>query len=218
VLLSVSDSGVCIPAGDLPHVFEPFFTTKGPGHGTGLGLATLHGIVHQHQGWVQVYSEPGKGSTFKVYLPVVERAASDAKAVLEGPVAGGRETVLLAEDDAAVRALAVRVLREAGYTVLEAADGGEALALGSAHQGPIHLALLDVVMPQRGGRQVRDLLLETRPGLKVLFASGYSENVVHTDFVKKEGVSLLRKPYSREELLRAVRATLDAAGGAATPP
>jgi len=209
VQLRVSDTGAGIAPDVIEHVFEPFFTTKGPGAGTGLGLATVHGIVHQHHGWVEVESEPGRGTTFKVHLAIVERAAEGAAAAVDGPVSGGHETILVAEDDPEVRALAVRVLREAGYTTLAAADGGEAVALAAAHAGTIDLALLDVVMPQQGGRLVRDRLLATRPGVKVLFASGYSDDVVHTDFVKKEGVHLLRKPYGREQMLRAVRMALD---------
>jgi CheY-like chemotaxis protein len=158
---------------------------------------------------VQVYSEVGRGTTFKVYLPTVESAAAATGTKIEGPVRGGTETILLAEDDAAVRELAERFLREAGYTVLTAQDGGQALDLGTRPGAAVDLALLDVVMPALSGRHVRDRLLERRPGLRVLFASGYSENVVHTNFVKKEGVRLLVKPYSREQLLRAVREALD---------
>ena len=210
VQLCVSDTGAGIPPDIIGHVFEPFFTTKGPGAGTGLGLATVHGIVLQHHGWVEVQSESGKGTAFKIHLPIVERPAEGAVRRVDGPITGGRETILLAEDDPAVRALAVRLLREAGYTVLAAADGGEALAAASAHAGVIDLALLDVVMPQHGGRAVRDRLLATRQDVKVLFASGYSEDAVRTDFEKEEGVHLLRKPYSREQLLREVRAVLEA--------
>ena len=161
---------------------------------------------------MEVESAPGRGTTFKVNLPVVERRPEDAAPRVDGPISGGHETILVAEDDPAVRALAVRVLREAGYAALAAADGVEALALASAHAGAIDLALLDVVMPHQGGRVVRDRLLALRPGVKVLFASGYSDDVVHTDFVKTEGVRLLRKPYRGEQLLRAVREVLDATG------
>ena len=208
VLLSVTDSGQGIAPEHLPHIFEPFYTTKEQGKGTGLGLATLHGIVHQHRGMVQVYSEVGRGTTFKVYLPTVESVAARTGTKIEGPVRGGTETILLAEDDPAVRALAERFLREAGYTVLSAEDGGQALDLGTRAGAAVDLALLDVVMPALSGRHVRDRLLERRPDLRVLFASGYSENVVHTNFVKKEGVRLIVKPYTREQLLRAVREAL----------
>ena len=223
VQLRVSDTGAGIAPDVIEHVFEPFFTTKGPGAGTGLGLATVHGVVHQHSGWVEVESEPGRGTTFKVHLPVVDRAAETAASAAGGPVRGGQETILVAEDDPAVRALAIRVLSEAGYTTLSAADGGEALALAAEHTGTIELALLDVVMPQQSGWAVRNRLLATRPGVKVLFASGYSDDALHTGFVKQEGVHLLRKPYRSEQLLRAVRAALDvpaarAAGLAASDP
>ena len=126
VELRVSDTGAGIAPEIIDHVFEPFFTTKGPGAGTGLGLATVHGIVHQHKGWVEVQSELGRGTTFKLYLPSGAPAAERAAPRVDGPIAGGHETILVAEDDPAVRALAVRVLHEAGYTTLAAADGGEA--------------------------------------------------------------------------------------------
>jgi signal transduction histidine kinase len=209
VLLRVTDTGTGIPAEHLPHIFEPFFTTKEQGKGTGLGLATLHGIVHQHQGMVQVYSEPGRGTTFKVYLPAVAAEVGAAASRTDGPVRGGAETILLAEDDPAVRLLAERVLRDAGYTVVSAADGAQAVELGTRPGARFDLALLDVVMPGLGGRHVRDRLLEARPDQKVLFASGYSEHVGQTDFVARDGQRLLDKPYSREGLLRAVRAALD---------
>ncbi len=209
VLLRVTDTGTGIQAEHLPHIFEPFFTTKPQGKGTGLGLATIHGIVHQHQGMVQVYSEPGRGTTFKVYLPAVAAAASAAVRRAEGPVRGGTETILLAEDDPAVRALAERFLRDAGYTVVSAADGAQAVELGTQPGARYDLALLDVVMPGLGGRHVRDRLLAANPALKVLFASGYSEHVGQTDFVARDGQRLLDKPYTREGLLRAVRRALD---------
>jgi len=212
VLLSVTDTGTGIAPEVLEHIFEPFFTTKETGKGTGLGLATVHGIVHQHQGMVQAHSQPGRGTTFQVYLPSVEAPATTAGRKDEGPVRGGTETILLAEDDPAVRALAERMLREAGYTVRVAADGAQALALGSDPAAAIDLAVLDVVMPLVNGRAVRDRLRQTHPGLRVLFASGYSEHAVHTDFIAAEGrdTRLLRKPYSREALLRAVRQALGA--------
>jgi two-component system cell cycle sensor histidine kinase/response regulator CckA len=209
VQIIVSDTGAGIAPEVLQHVFEPFFTTKGPGAGTGLGLATVHGIVHQHQGWVEARSEVGKGTSFSVYLPTVEREAERTEPPRDGRVTGGGETILLAEDDAAVRALTLRLLSESGYRVLEAADGVEAVEVASSHRGAIDLALLDVVMPRCGGRLARDRILQDRPGVRILFASGYSEDAVHADFVKEEGVRLLRKPYSRGELLRAIRETLD---------
>jgi len=173
-----------------------------------------------------VDSEVGRGTSFRVYLPTVASAATAAARRIEGPVRGGTETILLAEDDPAVRLLAERFLREAGYTVVAACDGGEALDLGSRPGAHVDLALLDLVMPTLSGRQVRDRLLELRPGLKVLFASGYSEDAVHADAVAREGMRLVGKPYSREGLLRAVREAIDgterdptpAPAGAAPPP
>jgi signal transduction histidine kinase/ActR/RegA family two-component response regulator len=210
VLLRVTDTGAGIAPSILEHVFEPFFTTKEVGKGTGLGLATVHGIVHQHQGMVHASSEPGHGTTFEVYLPAVEAAASATGTAIEAPVGGGTETILLAEDDPTVRSLAERILREAGYTVLVAEHGGQALAIGSDPGTAIDLAVLDVVMPKLTGRAVRDRLRPIRPGLRFLFASGYSDDAVHTDFIAQEGTRLLRKPYTREALLRAVRESLAA--------
>ena len=210
VLVSVSDTGCGMSDEILEHVFEPFFTTKEIGKGTGLGLATVYGIVKQHDGMVTVYSEPGKGSIFKLYWPQIERPAQAVGAALDAPVAGGHETVLVAEDDPAVLALAQAILEASGYTVLTARNGAEAVNVLRARADQIALAVLDVVMPEMGGREAYDRMQRIRPGLKVVFASGYSENAVHTNFVLDKGLSLLQKPYTRQVLLRAVRAALDA--------
>lgn len=214
VLLSVTDTGCGIPSQDLERVFDPFYTTKGPGKGTGLGLSTVYGIVRQHGGMVQAYSEVGSGTLFKVYLPMTERRASGVGRTIEGRPRGGFETILVAEDDVIVRRLAVRVLEDAGYTVLAAEDGKAALELFRAGPGRVDLALVDVVMPQMGGYQLMTEMRRVRPEVRVLFTSGYSENAVHTDFVLKEGIRLLQKPYERDQLLRRVREALD---GAASP-
>jgi CheY-like chemotaxis protein len=177
--------------------------------GTGLGLSMVYGIVKQHNGMITVYSEVDKGTTFKVYLPHSERAAEDVGTKIEGEVPRGDETILVVEDDEAVRGLTRSVLEAAGYTVLEAADGRDALQCFRKHHEQIHLALLDVVMPGLGGREAYKEMLKVNPALKALFASGYSENAIHTNFVLDSGLALLKKPYSRDELLRAVRRQFD---------
>lgn len=209
VLVSVTDTGCGMTREIMDRIFEPFFTTKGMHEGTGLGLSMVYGIVKQHGGMIGVYSEVDKGTTFKVYLPHSERAAEDVGNKIEGEVPRGNETILVVEDDEAVRGLSRTVLEAAGYTVIEAENGHEALARFREHHDVIQLALLDVVMPGMGGREAYREMLKINPGLKALFASGYSENAIHTNFVLDRGLSLLKKPYSREELLRAVRRQLD---------
>ncbi len=209
VLLSVTDSGIGMDAHTLERVFEPFFTTKELGKGTGLGLATVYGIVRQHQGMIQVYSEVNKGSTFKIYLPIVERVASSIGTKLHSRPTGGSETILLAEDDDAVRTLVTRILQRAGYTILTAANGREALRLFRESEHPIDMVLADVVMPELGGKALFDALRAEQPQLRFLFSSGYSTNAVHTGFVLHEGIQLIQKPYAPDTLLRKVREVLD---------
>jgi PAS domain S-box-containing protein len=209
LLLSVTDTGCGMDALTLERIFEPFFSTKGPGKGTGLGLSMVYGIVRQHEGMVRAYSEVGKGTTFKVYLPVVERPADSVGTKIESLPLGGNETILVAEDDASVRELARETLTRAGYTVLLAANGAEALAVFQQHAAQVKLLLLDVVMPELGGREVYDHIHAEHPHLAAVFASGYSENAIHTNFVLQEGMKLIRKPYNTAELLRAVRTALD---------
>lgn len=208
VMLQVSDSGCGMAPEMLGQIFEPFFTTKEPGRGTGLGLATVYGIVRQHSGTVQVYSEVGKGSTFKVYLPAVEDAAAINCQGPE-PIRGGHEKILVAEDDSQIRSLAKRILESAGYHVSAAADGEEALRVYREEGGAFDLLLLDVVMPHKGGRAVFDSIRKDRPDTRCLFVSGYSDSTIHTDFILEAGLRLLQKPYQRDGLLRAVRAALD---------
>lgn len=214
VLLTVTDSGCGMDAATLEHIFEPFFSTKGKGKGTGLGLSMVYGIVRQHEGMVRAYSEVGKGTTFKIYLPVVERPVDTIGTKIESLPLGGSETILVAEDDASVRELARQTLERAGYTVLAAADGSIALALFKQHADQVNLLLLDVVMPELGGREVYDQVHAEYPELPALFASGYSENAIHTNFVLQEGMKLIRKPYNTTELLRAIRTALDNAATA----
>ena len=210
VLLSVSDTGCGMDSATLGQVFEPFFTTKGVGQGTGLGLATVYGIVKQHNGQIYVYSEPEKGSIFKIYLPLVESSPEELQKAPEEPVAGGTEIILVAEDEEAVRNLIRRMLEAAGYTVLTAFDGEDALRVFEEHKDTIDMAIFDVIMPKLGGRDVMDRIQATHPKMRFLFSSGYSENAIHTNFVIKEGLRLISKPYSQTSLLRAVRETLDA--------
>jgi two-component system cell cycle sensor histidine kinase/response regulator CckA len=211
VLLAVSDTGHGMTPEVQARIFEPFFTTKEQGKGTGLGLATVFGIVQQAGGHVTAYSEPGMGTTFKVYLPRVEESVSPAKSrsgVLAAPK--GTETVLLVEDEDAVRSLIRIVLQGAGYRVLEASDGGEAVAVAGRHEGPIHLLLSDVVMPVLGGRELAERLLTLHPEMKVLFQSGYTDDAVVRHGVLQEKVHFLQKPYAPAALAWKVREVLDA--------
>ena len=207
-LMTVTDNGHGMDRETLDHVFEPFFTTKETGKGRGLGLATVLGIVQQHNGHILASSEMNQGTTFEVYLPVMECAVLIPDQEIERKAPRGRETILLAEDENMVRNLTTRILQEAGYTVLAAKDGEEALQVFEAHADEIHLALLDVVMPKHGGPIVAARILEKRPGLPVLFMSGYSGKAAPTDFILEEGHQLLPKPFKQSELLEKIRETL----------
>jgi len=209
VLLSVTDNGIGMDEATIARIFDPFFTTKEVGQGTGLGLATVYGIIQQHDGLIHVYSEPGKGTTFKIYLPMVERAAESVGTKIEPPALGGTETILLAEDEPPLLDLVTRMLNTAGYHVLAAHDGEEAIRMYDAHADEISLALLDVIMPRMSGRAVMEHIRERNPDMRFLFSSGYSENALHTGFVLQKGLRLLRKPYRRSDLLRAIREVLD---------
>ncbi|HUG47923.1 MAG TPA: PAS domain S-box protein [Candidatus Limnocylindria bacterium] len=208
--LVISDTGTGMDEATKARIFEPFFTTKEPGKGTGMGLATVYGIVKQSGGSIYVYSEPGHGTSFKVYLPRVEGGAARAPDPTAAEVQPrGREVVLLVEDEAAVRSFAARILDARGYTVLQAANGAEALAVAAAHQGPIDLLLTDVIMPGLQGHQLALQLATSRPGLRVLYVSGFTENSVVHHGVVGEGIAFLPKPFSGEALGRAVRQALD---------
>jgi two-component system, cell cycle sensor histidine kinase and response regulator CckA len=210
VLLSVTDTGIGMSPEVLSRIFEPFFTTKEPGKGTGLGLATVLGIVQQSGGHIAVYSEVGVGTTFKIYLAREEQdieISTGTSSVLTPP--RGTETVLLVEDEVGVRALTRLVLAEFGYMILEAADGNEANRVAAGHDGPIHLLISDVVMPGAGGRIVAENLMERHPELRVLFMSGYTDDAVIRHGVLREGVHFLQKPFTPLALALKVREVLD---------
>jgi PAS domain S-box-containing protein len=211
VLLSISDDGCGMTAEVRARVFEPFYTTKPKGQGTGLGLATVYGIIKQSGGNVEVYSEPGYGTTFKIYLPA---EASDALHLAEQraeapPAAHGHETVLLVEDESAVRLVAMLVLEAQGYTVLEAPGAEEALRLVAEHPGRIDLMLTDVVMPEMNGRELADNVIRDREGIKVLFMSGYTDDAVFRHGLLYRDVAFLQKPFTPTSLAKKVREVLD---------
>ena len=191
------------------HIFEPFFTTKDVGAGTGLGLATVHGIVSQTGGRIEVNSAPGAGTTFRIHLPCAQEAALPAEADVPAGGEGGDETVLLAEDDVAVRGLVAEVLRRRGYQVLEAPGGEEAVEAIARHAGPVHLLITDVVMPGMGGQELTRRLLEARPELRVLLISGYSGERTEVGDLPAGPVAFLQKPFSPGALARKVRDLLD---------
>jgi len=212
VCLSVIDTGCGIPAENLRRIFEPFFTTKEVGKGTGLGLATVYGIVKQHQGWIEVESEPDQGTTFRVFLPrSVEAAEATEDKPAERVVRGGTETILVVEDETPVRELVCSVLTGHGYRILQAESGAKALQVWQESKDRIDLVLTDLVMPdQMNGRELAEKLWIDRPRVKVIFTSGYSADVVGKDFVLRRGLNYLQKPYHPNKLALAVRDCLDA--------
>jgi len=211
VMLSISDTGVGMSTEVKEHIFEPFFTTKEKGKGTGLGLSTVYGIVKQSGGNIWVYSEPGQGTSFKIYFP---RAEEEERVLYHRETTGslpkGNETVLLVEDEMPVRNLVAHVLRDQGYRVLVATNGEEALSMAQEYGADgIHLLLTDVVMPQMGGKELADQLKTLKPNIKVLFISGYTDNAIVHHGVLNPGTNFLQKPFSPETLTQKVREVLD---------
>jgi two-component system, cell cycle sensor histidine kinase and response regulator CckA len=210
VMLSVSDSGCGMNEETKSHVFEPFFTTKDPGKGTGLGLSTVYGIVKQSGGFIWIYSEPGTGATFKVYFPCVEGLADKIDKSSEPETFGGSETILLAEDDPALRSLSRELLSAVGYKILEAESPEQAIETARDKSRPIHLLLTDVIMPGMGGVELSERLKTLRPGLKVIFMSGYSGDALGKKIALVPDMVLIEKPFSRSSLLTAVHKALRA--------
>ena len=210
VCLSVSDTGCGITAENLPRIFEPFFTTKDVGKGTGLGLATVFGIVQQHQGWINVYSEVGHGTTFRIYLPRLAKIAAEKPEQLKSiAMPGGNETILLVEDDAFLRASVRKTLSQLGYRVLEAGNGLEALEMWKQNHDEIHLMLTDLVMPGGiNGKELGEQILKEKSELKVIYASGYSAEIASKNFPLEEGVNFLTKPFQAQKLAQTVRQRL----------
>jgi len=209
-LITVADTGRGMDAETQKRLFEPFFTTKDVGEGTGLGLAISYGIIQQHDGYIKVYSEPGQGTVFNIYLPLDAEATSPNRETASVvPVKGGNETVLVAEDDAAVRELSRRLLESFGYTVITAGDGEEAIAAFMENRERISLAMLDMIMPRKNGKEVAAAIKKINPRIKVLFASGYTMDLITSQKITAADFDFIRKPYQSKELLVKVREVLD---------
>jgi PAS domain S-box-containing protein len=220
VRLTVSDTGTGMDSGTQAHMFEPFFTTKAPGRGTGLGLATVYGVVKQSDGWIWLDSEPGRGTTFNIFLPLIEKSPvgeSSARQSLtvakssggSTPTPGSNETILVVEDQEGIRDMVGEFLRRKGYRILLAADGDQALQIAGAHSDPIHLLVTDLAMPNLGGHELAQRLTRLRPRIKVLFMSGYLDHSFLSDPAKDDAATVLQKPFSLDALAHSVRSALD---------
>ena len=210
VRITVSDSGCGMDKMTLAHIFEPFFTTKGVGEGTGLGLATVFGAVKQNNGIINVYSEPGQGTSFAIHLPRYLGNTQQRNIALETyPAAHSHETILLVEDEPTILGITVRMLERLGYTVLAASSPEEAMRLVSEFAGEVHVLMTDVVMPGMNGRDLADRLLKDYPTMKCLFMSGYTANIITNQGVLSEGMNFIQKPFSMKELAAKLRQVLE---------
>ncbi len=210
-LVSVTDTGAGMDKAIVEKIFEPFFTTKEVGKGTGLGLAMVYGTITQHGGYIKFYSEPGKGTTFRIYLPLIEADAEtgEVKPEVTYSLTGGTETILLAEDEPEVRTLTKTLLEGYGYKVINAIDGTDALAKYKLHKDEIKLLILDVVMPNKNGKETYEAIREIKPDIKALFMSGYPSDIVHRQGILQEGFDLIMKPAAPEKLLGKIRKILE---------
>ncbi len=208
-LIVVSDTGSGMDAATRERLFEPFFTTKEVGKGTGLGLSIVYGIIKQHEGYINVYSEPGKGAAFRIYLPIAGATAEGRGLSTVQPPRGGSETLLVAEDEPDVRRFIKALLEEFGYTVIEASNGEDAVEKYMSNKDAIRLLILDVIMPKKNGKEVFDGISAINPGVKALFTSGYNEDIIHKKGVLEEGLNFISKPFVPSEFLRTVRRLLD---------
>jgi two-component system cell cycle sensor histidine kinase/response regulator CckA len=210
-LLSVADTGSGMDGATKKRLFEPFFTTKEQGKGTGLGLAIVYGIIKKHEGFITVYSEPGQGAVFKVYLPIAkgEVDQADQKSAAADAVRGGTETILVAEDDAVLRKLSVTILEQAGYTVIEAVDGEDAIAKFAANKDAVRIVILDGIMPKKNGKEAYDAIKALLPEVKAIFMSGYAEDIFTRDGLPASEVTFILKPISPNVFLGKVREVLD---------
>jgi two-component system sensor histidine kinase EvgS len=210
VMLAVSDDGCGMDKDTIDNIFEPFFTTKGLGEGTGLGLSTVFGIVKQNKGFINVYSEPGEGTTFKIYLPPhAENGDIFKMSETENIPTGSGETVLIVEDEPSILKMSQQLMENSGYLALAASTPNEALALAKEHEGEIHLLITDVVMPKMNGRRLAEKLQIQYPALKVLFMSGYTANVIAHRGVLDRGINFIQKPFSKKDLALKVREVLE---------
>ena len=208
-MLAVSDDGSGFDKETQAQLFEPFFTTKSVGKGTGLGLATVYGIVKQNEGFINVYSEPGQGTTFRIYLR--QYTGEDVETKTEGPLVmtqGLEETILLVEDEPSILKVGTSMLKELGYQVLAVCSSGEAVQLARTHTGKIHVLMTDVVMPEMNGRELADRIVAIRPDIKCLFMSGYTSNAIVHRGVLDEGISFIQKPFSMQALAAKVSEVL----------
>lgn len=190
-------------------IFEPFFTTKEVGKGTGLGLSMVYGIIKQHDGFINVYSELGRGTIFRIYLPLIQAKAEEMRPEVIDTIKRGSETILLVEDNSEVRASTKALLEEFGYRIIEATDGEDAIVQFNRHKDGVKLVILDVIMPKKNGREAYEEIRKIKPAVRAVFTSGYTANIIHQKGILSEGLEFIHKPISPEALLRKVREILD---------